>query len=325
MDSGISQLFAPLLAGVVSLAAMLLLLRSPGLALDQPNERSLHSIAVPRTGGIAIMAGICAAALFLFAGRAIVGPAAGLAVLSLADDRHRLPALVRLSAHVLAAVAFVWASGLSEPLLLALVLVLALTWLTNLYNFMDGADGLAGGMTIIGFTCYAIAAWFGGISDLALLSLSVAAAAAGFLMFNFPPARMFLGDVGSIPLGFLAGAIGIAGWQQAAWPIWFPVLVFTPFIVDASATLLRRLWRGERIWQAHRQHYYQRLIISGWSHRKTAVCEYGLMLFCGIAALFCLGTSSMMRSLMIGLLFAVLAFAMCAVDYRWRNFSHRRA
>jgi UDP-N-acetylmuramyl pentapeptide phosphotransferase/UDP-N-acetylglucosamine-1-phosphate transferase len=95
----------------------------------------------------------------------------------------------------------------------------------------------------------------------------VAAAAAGFLCFNFHPARIFMGDVGSVPLGFTAGALGLVGWRSGAWPLWFPLLVFAPFILDATVTLLRRALRGEKVWQAHRSHYYQRMVQMGLGHR----------------------------------------------------------
>jgi UDP-N-acetylmuramyl pentapeptide phosphotransferase/UDP-N-acetylglucosamine-1-phosphate transferase len=321
MNAGFVHLLAPIVAGAIAVAVTFLLLRSGNLPLDRPNSRSLHSVPVPRTGGLAIMAGVFAAALLLCADPGIVGPVAALAILSYLDDRFQLPAPLRLAAHLIAAGAFVWISGLSGNPLIALALILALGWLTNLYNFMDGSDGLAGGMAVIGFLSYGIAAWLTGMEDLSLLSLSVATAAAGFLIFNFPPARIFMGDVGSIPLGFLSGAIGAAGWQQGLWPLWFPVVVFAPFIVDASITLLRRALRRERIWQAHRGHYYQRLILSGWSHRKTALYEYALMLICSAAAILCLRTSPAAQSVVIGALAAVFAVAVWAIDRQWRRFS----
>jgi UDP-N-acetylmuramyl pentapeptide phosphotransferase/UDP-N-acetylglucosamine-1-phosphate transferase len=322
MEAGATaHLFAPILAGIVSIAVMVLLLKNRNLATDEPNERSLHSISVPRTGGMAIVAGTLASALLLSADLAIVGLAAVLAVVSYADDRHQLPALARLAVHLCAASVLVAWGGLPQNMVIAVGLVLAVSWLTNLYNFMDGADGLAGGMAVIGFSSYAIAAWMSGMPELGLLAFSIAASAAGFLIFNFPPARIFMGDVGSIPLGFLAGAIGVAGWQRGAWPLWFPVVVFAPFIVDASVTLARRVLRGERVWQAHRQHYYQRLVLSGWSHRNTALFEYALMLICGAAAILCLNTSSAMRSVVLSLLAAIFAVAIWAIDRRWRQFS----
>jgi UDP-N-acetylmuramyl pentapeptide phosphotransferase/UDP-N-acetylglucosamine-1-phosphate transferase len=177
---------------------------------------------------------------------------------------------------------------------------------------MDGSDGLAGGMAVIGFGTYGLAAWLGGNLELELLAWSIAAAAAGFLIFNFPPAKIFMGDVGSIPLGFLAGALGVAGWLQGLWPLWFPLIVFAPFIVDASVTLLRRALRRERIWQAHREHYYQRLILSGWSHRKTAIWEYALMLACAALALAGREAAAAMQAAV-----GVVAIAGCAVCAVW--------
>ncbi len=155
---------------------------------------------------------------------------------------------------------------------------LAVVWMTNLYNFMDGADGLAGGMAAIGFGALALAALLGGAPELAAFCAAIAAVALAFLRFNFPPAQIFMGDTGSIPLGFLAATLGIFGMQQNLWPWPFPLLVFLPFIADASVTLFRRALRGEKIWQAHRSHYYQRVVLLGASHRQLALVAYVLML-----------------------------------------------
>jgi UDP-N-acetylmuramyl pentapeptide phosphotransferase/UDP-N-acetylglucosamine-1-phosphate transferase len=276
---------------------------------------------VPRTGGIAIITGIVAAALCLRASSGLIVPAAALAIASYFDDRHALPASARLGMHLLAASAFLWLAGAPTAVAVLFVLLLAIGWITNLYNFMDGSDGLAGGMAVIGFGTYGLAAWLAGNAELGLLAWSIAAAAAGFLVFNFPPARIFMGDVGSIPLGFLAGALGVAGWLQGLWPLWFPLAVFAPFIVDASMTLTRRLLRGERVWEAHRQHYYQRLILSGWSHRRTALSEYGLMVLCGVVALIGLHQSPAGRFMLLSALALAMALAMWAIDRRWKKFS----
>ncbi len=114
----------------------------------------------------------------------------------------------------------------------------------------------------------------------------MAAASAGFLVHNFPPAKIFMGDTGSTTLGFLAAACILWGSKSGLFPFWVAILVFSPFIVDATVTLLRRLLRGEKIWEAHRTHYYQRLVLLGWGHRWTVLAEYVLMLACaGSAAL----------------------------------------
>ena len=94
-----------------------------------------------------------------------------------------------------------------------------------------------------------------------------------------------MGDVGSVTLGFLAGALALLGVNDGLFDIWVPALIFSPFIVDATVTLVRRLLRGEKVWLAHREHYYQRLVLAGWGHKKTVLVEYGLMVACGVSAL----------------------------------------
>ena len=247
--------------------------------MDHPNERSLHATPTPRIGGLGIMAGVLVAAAWLGGAGACCRWCWGQRRwprVSVLDDVRGLPVRVRFLAHFIAAAGCLLALGLTGWILLAGTL--AVVWMTNLYNFMDGSDGLAGGMAAIGFGALALAAWLGDAPGLAAFCAAIAAAALAFLRFNFPPARVFMGDAGSIPLGFMAAALGILGARQNVWPWLFPLLVFSPFIVDASVTLARRGLRGEKIWQAHRSHYYQRVVLLGASHRQLALAAYALML-----------------------------------------------
>ena len=316
-----------LISFAVTFAALrLLLARFARLALDQPNERSLHERPVPRTGGIAVLAG--AAISFAFGAVALwlpLGLAVVLALLSFADDLQSLPTAARLAAHLAVAALAVWyLLSPMHPAELAL-LVLGVAWITNLYNFMDGSDGLAGGMALIGFGAYAIAAGAAGDTPLAAASVALAAAAAAFLLLNFPPARIFLGDVCSVPLGFLAAALGLAGWRDDAWPLWFPLVVFAPFIGDATLTLLRRLARRERVWHAHREHYYQRLVRLGAGHRGTALTGYGLILVCALAALYAREAPPSVQAAVVGAAAAVLIAAAAWIDVRWWRHERRTA
>ncbi len=241
-----------------------------------------------------------------------------LAAVSLFDDWRGLPSWVRLAAHLAVAIAFLLLEVPELPAGALVALALAVGWMTNLYNFMDGMDGLAGGMGVSGFAAYAAAAYLAADTQLAACSLAIAGASLGFLLFNFPPARVFMGDVGSVPLGFLAAAVGVLGCDRGLWPIWFPVVVFAPFVVDASMTLLRRALRGERVWQPHRTHYYQRLVLMGWSHRRTVLFEYGLMLI-GAGAGSARGSPrSPAQTLALGALAVVYVASMAAIDRRWR-------
>lgn len=304
-----------------SLLLVWLLGRAGRLPLDYPNERSLHDRPIPRIGGLGVVPGLIVGWVWVADRGAEVGLAVALAaclfLLSAIDDRRGLPVGIRFGGHLLASLAL--AVGVAGGLgwVAALVIGLAIAWMTNLYNFMDGANGLAGGMTAFGFGAYGLAAATAGADALTALSLAAAGAAIGFLRFNFDPVRLFLGDAGSIPLGFLAGALGLIGVVDGVWPWWYPLLVFSPFIVDASATLLRRALRGERVWQAHRDHYYQRLIRMGWGHRRLALTEYALMGGAAASAFLLRDAAQAAQWTGIGAWLLAYVGLMSAIDRRW--------
>jgi UDP-N-acetylmuramyl pentapeptide phosphotransferase/UDP-N-acetylglucosamine-1-phosphate transferase len=250
--------------------------------LDQPNERSSHAQPTPRGGGIAIMATVLPAwALLALLGATSLAPlsavagAAALAILSWWDDRGGLSPGLRLLVQACAVAAGIAGlpgaggvfQGLLPPTLDILAAALLWLWFVNLFNFMDGIDGIAGSEA---------AAIGGGIAVLAwsypdriglgagLLGATLAGGAVGFLYWNWHPAKLFMGDVGSVPLGYLLGWLLLA---LAGAGLWAPALILPLyFLADASWTLLRRLLRGDRIWEAHREHFYQRAVQAGLSH-----------------------------------------------------------
>jgi phospho-N-acetylmuramoyl-pentapeptide-transferase len=308
-------------SGLCAAAVWLLvgLLRRSGLGeriVDRPNARSLHKVTVPRIGGLAIMAATVAVGIFGETGLiGLATIAGGLTLLGLADDRYGLPVLVRLLGHCAAAIAAALLLSSGSPLWQIVLLSFLLTWSMNLYNFMDGADGIAAGMAVVGFGSLALAAAHAGEAGVALFACAAAGAALGFLPYNWAPARVFMGDAGSVPLGFLAGTLGAAGWKSGAWPAWFPVLVFSPFVADASVTLLRRAIQGQRVWESHRQHLYQRLVRSGWGHRRTAVFAYSVMLCAAASSLVLL---SCPKAAQFAVLAGWLAFYATVFALTWR-------
>ncbi len=314
---------SPIVSALVTLALIAVFLRG-GFARrfqDIPNARSLHSAPVPRVGGVGLIVGVLSGWALVSGALTwwLVLPLLALFAVSLLDDMHGLSVRQRLSVHIVAAAILVGGSGLyaQQGIAVALTVLLLTVWMTNLYNFMDGSDGLAGGMALTGFACYGIAALLADNGALAMLNLAVSASALGFLRYNFPPARVFMGDAGSIPLGFLAAAMGLWGWQQGCWAIWFPLLVFSPFIADASVTLAKRTWRGAKVTEAHSEHYYQRAIRSGQSHRKVALIEYALMLASGISALWCLQQSQPWALLSAWTVFYVTL--MLLLELKWKK------
>lgn len=309
-----------LLALAVSLllAWLFAVVGTGGMAMDVPNERSLHGRPIPRAGGLAIGAGVAAG---WWLADAVLPVAAGLALLllavSLLDDLRGLSVGFRLAVHAAAAGTLVWFAGpVASPWLFP-VLILAVVWMINLYNFMDGSDGLAGGMACFGFGWYALAAWQAGDATLAAASAVIVAAALGFLAFNWHPARLFMGDAGSIPLGFLAGAFGLLGWRQGDWSPLFPLLVFSPFVADASVTVCKRWLRGEKVWRAHREHYYQRLLRLGLGHRGVARLGYAVMLAAGALAILAQAYPALSWPLALAW-FGLLGLGMVRLDRAWK-------
>jgi len=317
--------FLPLLAFAITAITVWWLARhgAARFAIDRPNERSLHDKPVPRTGGVGVHSSILLLCPFVTDGI----PAAFwiiflcLTVVSFVDDLRGLPVAARLSVHLIGSGMF--ASVAIHPdygPIAAGVIAIGVTWAINLYNFMDGSDGLAGGMALFGFSSYGFATWLAGNTELTVLNFTVAAAAMAFLLFNFHPARIFMGDVGAVPLGFLAATIGILGWQQQVWTWWFPLLVFSPFIADATITLARRALAGARVWEAHRDHYYQRLVRMGWGHRGTALLEYALMALCGSMAIAGLHWPQPLQAGLLAAAAVLYAAVAVLVGLAWRRY-----
>jgi len=298
------------------LAWLLTRVRGRWRVLDIPNERSLHTHPTPRTGGLAILAGVGAGMFTAWhQGYAIADTPTTIAVLALAlvalvDDRHNLRAGHRLLVQAAVVAVLLYLNRQPDmPVMLLPFALLFLVWMINLYNFMDGMDGFAAGMAGIGFGTYALLAWQAGHMELALGCAVIAAAAAGFLLLNFPPARLFMGDSGSTVLGLLAGIVILQAHVDGILPLWLGILIFSPFIVDASITLTARVLRGENFWKPHKNHYYQRVVQLGWGHRRTTLAEYGLMMACSGTAIAAAGMTIHAQGFIIAawsVLYAVL-------------------
>ncbi len=309
-----------LLAGPLVLAALgtglvrSLLLRHA--VLDMPNHRSSHTVPTPRGGGMAVTPVVllawAAAALWLpgLPGGlwGVLAGALGLGLLSWLDDLKTLPAAPRFLAQILAAgmaLAVLPGDGLIGLLPLwveAPILLLALVWFVNLYNFMDGIDGIAGTETACLGLGLALVAGVAGLAGIAPLGLAAAGAALGFLYWNWHPARIFLGDVGSIPLGYLLGWLLL--WLAVQGHLAAALILPLYYVADASLTLGKRALRGEKVWQAHREHFYQRSAKAVGSH--SAVVKLILAANLGLIAL-AVASVLWMPWLMLGL--AVLLVA----------------
>ena len=231
-----------------------------------PSERSLHNMPIPRGGGLGIAAAVlfgwvCVGAPYHFVAAIVIVWA-----ISAWDDWHGTPPWARLALHGIAAAWVVSFAG-QLPLANAVFSFLAVIWCINLFNFMDGADGVAATTAIAGGLGLAALAFSANPqSEVGTSALVVAAAAAGFLAFNLPPARIFMGDGGSTVLGLTFAALGFQGVSNGLWAFAVPLALFMPFWADATYTLLRRTWTGRNPLTPHRDHLYQRLVLSGLGH-----------------------------------------------------------
>jgi UDP-N-acetylmuramyl pentapeptide phosphotransferase/UDP-N-acetylglucosamine-1-phosphate transferase len=282
--------------------------------LDLPNERSSHTLPTPRGGGLATTPVMVLALLAMPDFRSLAYGAMVLLAISWVDDRKGLPPLPRFAAQMVVVVAFLLALPAGNLVFQGFLPVwadhllagLCWLWFVNLYNFMDGIDGITGIETIsLGLGV----ALVGGVA-LAAPGLVVAAIAAGFLLFNWHPAKLFLGDSGSVPFGYVLGGLLIllAAQGQLAAALILPAY----YLADATITISRRALAGEKIWQPHRKHFYQRAVQGGKRHDQVSwAIAGGNLLLMGCAVLAARGqvlTGGALAILVVIVLLTLLQF-----------------
>jgi Fuc2NAc and GlcNAc transferase len=318
-------MIAPLLVVLVGLATLLLtaVLHRYALSrslMDVPNARSSHTVPTPRGGGLAIVFSFLMALPVLAAysslqwslAWALLGAGAGVAALGFLDDHGHIAARWRLLGHFLAAAWLLfWLGGL-PPITLAgwpvdlgwaghLLAAVFLVWMLNLYNFMDGIDGIASIQAISTCLGGALLYWAIGEPSHTLLPMLLAAAVAGFLYWNFPPARIFMGDAGSGFLGIMLGGLAIQAARVEPELLWAWLILMGVFVVDATFTLVRRFLRGDKVYEAHRSHAYQAAARRFGAHRPVSLGVLMVNLLClfPIALMVALGALSGLAGLLL--------------------------
>ena len=247
-----------------------------------PGPRQSHLVATPTGGGLGLVFSILAAylLLWLFLGLPpgwLQGVMPGLLLLVFVgwlDDKHSVSSLIRLLIQLAVSLCLLTYAPLQfslTELSLFLTAIFTIVWLMNLYNFMDGSNGMAGFQGVFAGVVFAFLFYLEWQVEMALLALVMAAACLGFLPLNFPRARVFMGDVASVPLGFLIASFSIYGIATGSVSISLAFLISSVFVIDATLTLLARVISRERWYTAHAQHVYQRLIAHGWSHQRVLV------------------------------------------------------
>ncbi|MFV3014232.1 MraY family glycosyltransferase [Pseudomonas sp. KHB2.9] len=326
------------LAPFIAILALALtwLLRRYALArslIDIPNARSSHSVPTPRGGGVAIVISFLIAVPLLWAGDeitrpvmlALLGAGAVTAVLGFLDDHGHIAARWRLLGHFSAAAwALYWFNGLPPISLPGLTMdfgwlghilaALYLVWMLNLYNFMDGIDGLASAEAVCACLGACLIYWLAGYQDLVALPLLLSMAVIGFLFWNFPPAKIFMGDAGSGFLGILVGMLSLQAAWRSADLFWVWLILLGVFIVDATSTLIRRLARGDKVYEAHRSHAYQFASRQYGKHLPVTFSVAALNVFWLLPIAVCVALFGLNG--LVGLVIAYIPLVMLAVKYK---------
>ncbi len=258
--------------------------------IDIPNARSSHSVPTPRGGGVAIVLSFLVALPVLAwtdviawpMALALLGAGGWIAIIGFLDDHGHIAARWRLLAHFAGAIwALIWIGGMAPINLFGhefslgwfgyIIGAFYLVWMLNLYNFMDGIDGLASVEAICACVGACLVYWIAGHASLAIAPLVLAMAVTGFLIWNFPPAKIFMGDAGSGFLGIVLAVMSLyAAWTHPLF-LWAWLILLGVFIVDATFTLIRRLLRGDKVYEAHRSHGYQYASRKYGSHRAVTL------------------------------------------------------
>ncbi|MEE8379351.1 MAG: glycosyltransferase family 4 protein [Gammaproteobacteria bacterium] len=258
--------------------------------IDVPNERSSHSLPTPRGGGLSIVIPVLLSIAVLFFTAQLetnitLALGAGcffVASVGWIDDHRHIPANWRALLYGITAVSAVYFLAVSDSyrsvyqnipfaIVSSVLIVIWIVWMTNLYNFMDGTDALAAIQTICAGISIGVIFWLEGQYGLATVCFVISASSCGFLFWNWPPAKIFMGDVGSCSLGFCFGVLAVIGEIQGSVPFAVFFILLSIFICDTTFTLLMRIFANEKWYQAHKSHAYQRLVQLGMSHKKLAI------------------------------------------------------
>ena len=263
--------------------------------VDIPNYRSSHSIPKPRGGGLSFaIVFLLSAVICLYItdlpinmSLGLIGPGMVIAAVGWLDDKRNLSALFRAAIHLLSAIWAVHGLGGMQQISIgaytvqlgfwgSALAVLGIVWFINMYNFMDGIDGLAASEAVMVSIIGGILALMLGNMPVALLAFGVCLSVAGFLIWNWPPAKIFMGDVGSGFLGFVFAYLALLSEKTNCIPLIVWLIVLSVFVIDATVTLVRRLLSGERWYEAHRTHVYQLAVQAGYSHKQVTVTVVAL-------------------------------------------------
>jgi UDP-N-acetylmuramyl pentapeptide phosphotransferase/UDP-N-acetylglucosamine-1-phosphate transferase len=291
--------------------------------LDIPNNRSLHINAIPRIGGLCIFINIILLNLF-FLGmdseffKNIIVSISLIFLISLLDDLYSLSFVTRIITHIFSAIVFSLLYFSTNNLFILFAAIFLIISSINFFNFIDGSDGFAAGIFSSALLFFVYFYFLANNYDLFIFTSICFFSSLVFLYFNFSPAKVFLGDSGSTILGFIFAILSIIGFYNFLFPFWFPIILIFPFLLDTSSTILKRIYKKNKFWLAHNEHYYQRLILMGMSHKKLSLLSCCYVLCSGTLGLTLNYYNdfrfTIITFVMLTIIFSILLFK---VDQKW--------
>ena len=296
-------------------------IKLPLMFYDIPNNRSSHEYKTLKIGGLVLFPFILFFSLFSlddYTIKLILFCSTFIFIISFIDDLFDISIYIRLLIHLLCSFVFLFFFGNYNNFLF-IFFVISLIWISNLYNFMDGIDGLASIMTILGFIFLALPLFLNENYHLYKLCIYIAIGSLSFFYFNFFKSKIFLGDSGAVTIGFLAGCIGLCGANYGAWPIWYPTLIFSTFGADATLTVVLRLTQKNNPLKPHKEYFFHKLNDLGFN-KKTIVLLYAFfILLSSSLGLFLLEKNNFLINTILFIYFLLIYFLLIFIHFKWKK------
>lgn len=285
---------------------------------DFPNKRSSHSKPTLKIGGLLIFLILVPIGFFsnYFYSPASLACLLIIFLISFIDDLIHVSNLLRLVTHFIVAFIFIVFLPINDFYLI-IFFTISLVWITNLYNFMDGIDGLSIFMTIVGFSSLAIQFYLNHFNDFVYLPLLLVITIFPYIFFNFYKSKIFLGDAGAASIGFLAGSVGLVGWVNNVWPIWFPTLIFSTFGADATLTVLIKLINKKNPLLPHKEYFFHKLIDLGLGKKTTATVYLFFMVLSSLLGFVMINLDHLSINLIFYSYMSILLILLILIHFRW--------
>jgi UDP-N-acetylmuramyl pentapeptide phosphotransferase/UDP-N-acetylglucosamine-1-phosphate transferase len=303
----------------VQLFLIIYKIKSPTIFYDIPNERSSHSTPILKVGGLVIFLNFYFLSFFFITSspiNQILFLSTLIFLISLLDDFFDISIYLRLFIHFVICAILIFFLDF-DYLIVSIFFLISLVWITNLYNFMDGINGLSAFMTIFGFLPLGYISHAHGDLEFTKIIFLLVFLILPFLFFNFIKNKIFLGDAGAVTIGFIAGGVGLYGWKLGYWPLWFPTVLFSTFGADATLTVIMRVVYKKNPLTPHKTYFFHKLIDLGFSKCNVSLYYAIFMILSSLFSIILLNCPLSMIYLLLSIYYLFLLFILLFIHFKW--------